>query len=84
MIIKIPAGVLNTKDLEGETDQDVIQQVKTLKEMDLSNPSDEFFSEQLNLNLQRSIPVDKLRCYCIVPSNKDNIDYQFKEVMYAD
>ena len=31
-----------------------------------------------------SIPVDKLRCYCTVPSNKNNIDYQLKEVMYAD
>ena len=31
-----------------------------------------------------SIQVDKLRCYCAVPSNKDNIDYQLKEVMYAD
>jgi len=30
-----------------------------------------------------SIPGDKLRCYCIVPSNKDNINYQLNEVMYA-
>ena len=62
----------------------LLQQVKTLKEMDLSNPSDVFLSEQLNFYLQKSIPVDKLRCYCIVPSNQDNIDCQLKEVMYAD
>ena len=61
-----------------------MQQVKKLKEMDLSNPSDVFLSEQLNFRLQKFIPIDKLRCYCIVPSNKDNIDYQLKEVMYAD
>ena len=81
LIIEIPIGVLYSEDLEGETDQDVIQQVKKLKEMDLSNPSDEFLSEQLNFRLQKSITVDELKCYCILPSKKDNIDYELKEIM---
>ena len=81
LIIEIPIGVLYSEDLEGETDQDVIQQVKKLKEMDLSNPSDEFLSEQLNFRLQKSITVDELKCYCILPSKKDNIDYELKEII---
>ena len=38
-------------------------------------------AEQMNFRLKKSILVDDLKCYCILPCKKDNIEYQLKEVL---
>ena len=81
LFIEIPAGILHTHDVEGEKDQDVIEQVKELKKMDLSKPKDELLAGLMNFRTQVAIPVEKLRFFYIVPSKQTNIDYQIKEII---
>lgn len=80
ILIEIPPGLLDTSDVDGENNQEVIEQVKGLKEMDLTKPDDEMIAGQMNFRLLRTVQADQLRFFNTILTTHAECDYKLKEI----